>query len=141
MGQKSGSFGLWDFPAAAEKGSALKNLAGALHTEAVRCTLSVGREVKTEIPDKLGIVLLGLGRCAVRECGGISGISCSDQTAVAWYILLAIISVVTVPLSGKKATAGAATEVSLSSSRLAGPVRSRSGGNIDWNCRGFHACR
>ena len=35
-----------------EQGSALKNLAGALHTEALKCTLSVGREVKTEMPDQ-----------------------------------------------------------------------------------------
>src|SRR5437879_13179283 len=35
------------------KGSALKNLAGALHTDGVACTLSVGREVKMEIPDLL----------------------------------------------------------------------------------------
>jgi hypothetical protein len=32
------------------KGSALKNLAGALHTDRVGCTLSVGGEVKMEIP-------------------------------------------------------------------------------------------
>lgn len=32
------------------KGSALKNLAGALHADGVGCTLSVGREVKMEIP-------------------------------------------------------------------------------------------
>ena len=32
------------------KGSALKNLAGALHTDGGGCTLSVGREVKMEIP-------------------------------------------------------------------------------------------
>jgi len=32
------------------KGSALKNLAGALHTDEGECTLSVGREVKMEIP-------------------------------------------------------------------------------------------
>jgi len=32
------------------KGAALKNLAGALHPETVRYTLSVGRELKTEIP-------------------------------------------------------------------------------------------
>jgi len=31
------------------KGSALKNLAGALHTDGVGCTSSVGREVKMEI--------------------------------------------------------------------------------------------
>jgi hypothetical protein len=34
------------------KGSALKNPAGALHTDGVGCTLSAGREVKMEIPDK-----------------------------------------------------------------------------------------
>ena len=33
------------------KGSALKNLAGALHTDRVECMLSVGGEVKMEIPD------------------------------------------------------------------------------------------
>jgi hypothetical protein len=33
------------------KDFALKNLAGALHTDGVGCTLSVGREVKMEIPD------------------------------------------------------------------------------------------
>ena len=33
------------------KGSALKNLAGALYTDRVGCTLSVGGEVKMEIPD------------------------------------------------------------------------------------------
>ena len=32
------------------KDPALRNLAGALRTEAVRCTLSVDRKVKTEIP-------------------------------------------------------------------------------------------
>jgi hypothetical protein len=32
------------------KGSALQNLAGALHTDGVGCMLSVGREVKMEIP-------------------------------------------------------------------------------------------
>jgi hypothetical protein len=32
------------------KGAALKNLAGALHTDRVECTLSVSREVKIEIP-------------------------------------------------------------------------------------------
>jgi hypothetical protein len=58
MGQKSGSFGLWDLPAAAENGSALKNLAGALHAEAVRSTLLVGWEVKTEIPAKMRAVTL-----------------------------------------------------------------------------------
>jgi hypothetical protein len=31
-------------------GSAFNNLAGALHTDRVGCTLSVGREVKMEIP-------------------------------------------------------------------------------------------
>jgi len=31
-------------------GSSLKNLAGALPTDGVGCTLSVGREVKMEIP-------------------------------------------------------------------------------------------
>jgi hypothetical protein len=31
-----------------------KNLAAALHTEAVRCSLSLGREVKTEIADHTG---------------------------------------------------------------------------------------
>ncbi len=31
------------------KGSALKHLAGALHTDGVGCTSSVGREVKMEI--------------------------------------------------------------------------------------------
>src|ERR1700674_5556348 len=31
-------------------GSALKNLAGALHTERLKCTFSVGRETKAEIP-------------------------------------------------------------------------------------------
>jgi hypothetical protein len=35
------------------KGSALKNLAGALHADRVGCTLSVGREVKMEIPATL----------------------------------------------------------------------------------------
>jgi hypothetical protein len=44
-------------------GSAFNNLAGALHTDRVACTLSVGREVKMEIPVKMdgqepaGIVL------------------------------------------------------------------------------------
>jgi len=33
-------------------GSAFNNLAGALHTDRVGCTLSVGREVKMEIPGK-----------------------------------------------------------------------------------------
>jgi hypothetical protein len=33
-------------------GSAFNNLAGALHTDRVGCTLSVGREVKMEIPDE-----------------------------------------------------------------------------------------
>ena len=33
------------------KGSAGKNLAGALHANRVGCTLSVVREVKMEIPD------------------------------------------------------------------------------------------
>lgn len=37
------------------KGSALKNLAGALHTGGGACTLSVGREVKMGIQDKLMI--------------------------------------------------------------------------------------
>jgi hypothetical protein len=32
------------------KGSALKNLGGALHTDGVECRLSVGREIKLEIP-------------------------------------------------------------------------------------------
>jgi hypothetical protein len=32
------------------KSSALKNLAGALYTDGVGCTLSVGRKVKMEIP-------------------------------------------------------------------------------------------
>jgi hypothetical protein len=32
------------------KGSALKNLAGALHTDGGRCTLSVGQKIKMEIP-------------------------------------------------------------------------------------------
>ncbi len=36
--------------------SALKNLAGTLHTEALECTLSVGPEVKTEIPACSGFV-------------------------------------------------------------------------------------
>ena len=31
-------------------GSTFNNLAGALHTDRVGCTLSVGREVKMEIP-------------------------------------------------------------------------------------------
>lgn len=35
-----------------KQGSALKNLAGTLHTEALKCTLSVGREVKTDMPDQ-----------------------------------------------------------------------------------------
>jgi hypothetical protein len=34
------------------KGSALKNLTGALHADGVECTLSVGWEVKMEIPAK-----------------------------------------------------------------------------------------
>jgi len=34
------------------KGSALRNLAGTLHTDGAACTLSVGREVKMEIPAK-----------------------------------------------------------------------------------------
>jgi hypothetical protein len=33
------------------KGAAHKNLAAALHTDGGECTLSVGREVKMEIPD------------------------------------------------------------------------------------------
>jgi hypothetical protein len=32
------------------KGRAVKNLAGTLHADRVGCTLSVGREVKMEIP-------------------------------------------------------------------------------------------
>jgi hypothetical protein len=34
------------------KSSALKHMAGALPTDGVGCTLSVGREVEMEIPDK-----------------------------------------------------------------------------------------
>ena len=39
------------FSRSRRKGSALKNLAGALHNEGGGCTFSVGREVKMEIPD------------------------------------------------------------------------------------------
>jgi hypothetical protein len=51
MGCRSASFWLGIFPHR-RKGNAVRNLAGALHTEAVKCKLSVGREVKTDIPDK-----------------------------------------------------------------------------------------
>ena len=36
-----------------------RNQAGALHTEAVRCTLPVGREIKTEIPVQPSIARAG----------------------------------------------------------------------------------
>jgi hypothetical protein len=44
------NFGLWDFAVAAGKALHSKNLAGALQTDGVECILSVGQEVKTEIP-------------------------------------------------------------------------------------------
>jgi hypothetical protein len=49
MGQKGVSFGLLGF-SRRRKGFGLET-GLALHAEAVRCTFSVGREVKTEIPD------------------------------------------------------------------------------------------
>jgi len=52
MGWKGVSFGLLGFSRDRRKGSALKNLAGALRSGAIRCKLSVGHEVKTEIPGK-----------------------------------------------------------------------------------------
>src|SRR5271169_3778046 len=42
------------------KGYAIKNLTGSWHTEAVGHRLSVGREVRTEIPAK-GISMKGVG--------------------------------------------------------------------------------
>jgi hypothetical protein len=39
------------FPRNRQKGHAVKNLAGALHTDVGECRLSVGWEVKMEIPD------------------------------------------------------------------------------------------
>ncbi len=52
MGGRSANFWFWDFAVAAGKALHSKNLAGALQTNGVRCTLSVGPEVKTEIPNK-----------------------------------------------------------------------------------------
>jgi hypothetical protein len=47
-----------------QKGNAVQNLAGALHNEAVKFKLSVGREVKTEIPNKAKVLPpLELTRC------------------------------------------------------------------------------
>ena len=54
-GWEKGQFLAVRFCRGRRKGSALKNLAGALHAEAVRYTLLVGREVKMEIPVKLRI--------------------------------------------------------------------------------------
>jgi hypothetical protein len=45
-----GQFLALKFCRSRRKGSALKNLAGALLADRVECTLSVGREVKMEIP-------------------------------------------------------------------------------------------
>ena len=45
------NLGLWDFPATAEKGHAVQNLAEALQTEALRYKLPVDREIQMEIPD------------------------------------------------------------------------------------------
>ena len=51
MGRKGVSFGLLGFSRRRQKGFGLET-GLALHTQAVKCTLSVGREVKTEIPGK-----------------------------------------------------------------------------------------
>jgi hypothetical protein len=45
-----GQFLAMKFCRSRRKGSALKNLAGTLHTDGAECTLSIGREVKMEIP-------------------------------------------------------------------------------------------
>jgi hypothetical protein len=50
MGGRIVSFWLRDFAAAVGKGTALKNLAGPSDTDGDGCMLSVGREVKMEIP-------------------------------------------------------------------------------------------
>ena len=49
---RSASFGFQILPRPSRKGSALQNLAGALHSDGVGCTLSVGQELKVEIPAK-----------------------------------------------------------------------------------------
>src|ERR1039458_5806234 len=57
MGWRSVSSWLSAFAAAAGKALHSKHLAGALHVDGVGCTLSVGREVKMEIPDQRGMQL------------------------------------------------------------------------------------
>jgi len=47
-----GQFLALPFCSSRRRGSALKNLAGALHTDDGGCTLSASREVKMEIPAK-----------------------------------------------------------------------------------------
>jgi len=56
------------------KGSALKNLAGALHTDRVVCTLSVGGEVKMEIPDNISQISL-TWVYVIGDAESLSGIS------------------------------------------------------------------
>ena len=54
------------------KGSAAKNLAGALHAERVVCTLSVAGEVKMEIPGKRELQVPA-SRCAPNRVSFLQG--------------------------------------------------------------------
>jgi hypothetical protein len=51
-GFEKSNFGSWDFHLTTWSGSALQNVTGTLPTGGDGYTLWVGREVKTEIPDK-----------------------------------------------------------------------------------------
>jgi SAM-dependent methyltransferase len=64
------------------KGRVVKNLAGALHANRIGCTLSVGGEVKMEIPAKAGFLMHELSGCPVchAPASGATVCSTADRT-------------------------------------------------------------
>jgi 4-amino-4-deoxy-L-arabinose transferase-like glycosyltransferase len=75
------------------KGSAVKNLAGALHVDRVDSTLSVGREVKMEIPARMGASLQSLRvpiTLSALICIVIAKNLHHSWTVVPWLIVIAV---------------------------------------------------